>query len=757
MKRILSLLICVSVILSAFPFVMPVYASNEEKFIDYIYVDDFSTTEKMNNYATSIDFSNWNNIYDEGAGTFASNYSLTSDKTLEVKGTGVANQFIYTKLQVTASGKPKLIVSFDVKPKFTSSSGYRFGTRNDNYGTSTIGIYDNSTAVYAAFPNNETTDKTYTKGQWMNVTLIYDNDSEKANNRDIYINGQYAGTYISTATQASSNYNYSKNGTLWFAPGLYGKTADAIEYDNIEIYGYPESLKYQLVSAEATEVKLELNMFPDSATVIPQNFIVKAGETVITPTTAKVVEGKRQISLTFSEPLTPGTLYTVSASGLTAGSSATDVADTLTLSSTPAELSFSVAPAKVEWSATNEFWSYNYENLTPVTGLGKDETANGVYEFGTGGLYNIEEVDGQKVLTMQQNSTSATDTYAFIRPNKSYYASVDAYAVEMKVKVDFSKNPENTMFDARSNPGYGLKYTAMHNGGIYTDDGLADSIGIYKDGEWITLKNVYYNSPVNIDGTDCLRRDIYINGQFAKTVYDDWNTYKGFIDGQTWHSYFRFRVRDRYNKINTEGKVYIDYIRIYKSNDTFVSKLTESENIDTNFINAQFNNIPVEADLTDKIYIADENGNKVSDIAVCEFINEFNAQGYAAKVNLWFKDELELGKIYKLCINGVNDIKGNTLHQEETFTTKSAPEAQELVIVNGIASVKVNECSEPLTLYVVGYDVVDGVEQMTTVVTEEITATGDHSTTEPVTGSIVKAFLWKGTKPVIQFVTGGTN
>ncbi|MBE7019858.1 MAG: hypothetical protein E7411_00285 [Ruminococcaceae bacterium] len=382
LKRSLSVLLMFTVMLSTITFAIPTYAADvEEPFIDYVYYDDFSTTEKMNNYATSINFSNWNNIYDEGAGTFASNYSLTSDKTLEVKGTGVANQFIYTKLQVTASGKPKLIVSFDVKPKFTSSSGYRFGTRNDNYGTSTIGIYDNSTAVYAAFYNNETTDKTYTKGQWMNVTLIYDNDSEKANNRDIYINGQYAGTYISTATQASSNYNYSKNGTLWFAPGLYGKTADAIEYDNIEIYGYPTQLKYEVDSASGKEIKVNFNMIPNADTILPENFTVFNGENELTVSKAEISPVKpKQIVLTLNENLQPGNTYSVTAEGLTAGTLTSTVSDLINIESK--ELIFETKPLKIY-----------AENLKLYDDNGEVSTlSDGTYKVKTTFINESEEV-----------------------------------------------------------------------------------------------------------------------------------------------------------------------------------------------------------------------------------------------------------------------------------------------------------------------------------------------------------------------------
>ena len=196
MKRILSLLICATIILSAFSFVMPVYASNEEPFIDYIYFDDFSTTDNMSNYTYSTNFSTWNNIYDASTGSFAANYSLTDNKTLKITGTG---SNLHTKLRLNAAGTPKLVFSFDINLGFTRRDGYYFGTRYkspEEYGMSSLYLPD-SGKVGVAHMTDEYTKKTYTKGKWFNVTLVYDNDSTKANNRDIYINGEYAGTYKS--------------------------------------------------------------------------------------------------------------------------------------------------------------------------------------------------------------------------------------------------------------------------------------------------------------------------------------------------------------------------------------------------------------------------------------------------------------------------------------------------------------------------------------------------------------------------------
>ena len=736
MKRILSLLICATIILSAFSFVMPVYASTEEALIDYIHFDDFSGETISDKYIDNAG----NKI-----NTLTNMYTLENG-ALKFTSPAQAYTFFVHNQDISEKNK-KLVVSYKFKSPDKNS---HLGTNHNFNATALIKVAGTNILNH----QGGTVLTTFTPGAWVTITCVLDNQSTK---RDIYVNGQYFGPYDKSSYQTDEFTYYNTNGKFRFSNAQFVPVGSTLELDDYMIYYLPSELKYELESASAKEVKLNFNMIPDKATVIPQNFTVKEGNTTITPAAATISsDNPRQIVLTFGDDLAVGS-YTVSAANLTAGSSATDVADTLTLTSNP-ELAFSIAPAKVEWSATSKVWGYDYENVDTVTGITNDETKYGTFALGSGGLYNIETDGENNFLTIQQNGTAVTESGAIVRflPRKSNFTAGNAYAFEIKVKVDFSKNPENAMFDTMTHSGWGLRFSSLYNGVVYTDTGLTKGIGTYKDGEWVTLKNVYYSSPVNIEGIDYLRRDIYVNGQFVETVYDSWTEYGETLNG-TKNCSITFRVRDVDSKINTEGKAYIDYIRVYKTVDNFAAKLDKAENIDTSYINTKFNSTPVDADLTSKIYIADENGTKVSDISVSEFVNDFNVDGYAAKVNLWFKDELELGKTYKLCINGVSDIAGNKLYQEETFTTKSAPEAEGLTISDGIASVTVNEYSEPLTLYVVGYDVVDGVEQMTTVVTKEITATGTYTTDTKVTEDVVKAFLWKGTKPVIQFVTGGTN
>ena len=767
MKRILSLLLSVTVILSAFSLVLPTYASDEvEQFIDYVYYNDFTTVNDAAEYLQGTNYTTMSSIYKDSA--FVSGYEHTSSGTVKMTAPVSSN---YSGIVIdgkdTNGNIPKLVVSYNIKPKFARNDSYYYATVQDNRGTSNIALYNNTNGgagrgIYSGMTESRTWDEanklqdvsSFDGSKWYNITIVYDNDSSKTNNRDIYINGAFTGTHAALST---TSYNYAKSGTVQISNYFNPYTGDYIEFDNLKAYAYPSELKYELVSAATNEVKLNFNMFPDAATVIPENFIVKAGNETITPDSASISsDDLGQVVLTFSEDLLPGKTYTVSAANLTAGSSATDVADTIALSSSP-ELSFSVSVPPVEWSETSELYSFDYSNYSEQTFTSFAFRTDGISGCGNQGIYKIEkdsDNEENKLFTIQQNGTSDTATNVTLWADKANYASDNIYALELKIKTDFSKYPDVAMFDTRAQSGYGLNFTALHNGEIYTNGSLEESIGTYTDGEWITLKNVYYSSPVNVEGTDYLRRDIYINGQYIKTVYDDWGSLGSHTNGSS-NFLLTMRIRDKEDAdglINTEGKVYIDYIRIYKPNASFAAKLTAAENVDTSFVNVQFNSTPVLSDLTDKIYIADENGVKVSDIAVPEFVNEFNADGYAAKVNLWFAKELELGKSYKLCISGVSDIAENTLYQEEVFTTKAAPEAEGLTLSGGITTVTVNEYSEPLTLIVAGYEVTDGVEKMVKVVEKTITATGTFSTEEAVTGDAVKAFLWKGTKPVVSAV-----
>ena len=352
MKRILSLLICATIILSAFSFVMPVYASNEETFIDYIYYNDFTTVNNAAEFLQGTNYASMSSIYNGSA--FVSGFEHTSSGTVKMTAPVTSN---YSGIIIDgkdANGNiPKLVVSYNIKPKFSRNDAYYYATVQDNRGTSNIALFNNTNGgagrgIYSGMTESRAWDtanklqnvESFDGSKWYNITIVYDNDSSKVNNRDIYINGAFVGTHVALGT---TSYNYAKSGKVQIINYFNPYTGDYIEFDNFKAYAYPSELKYELVSASAKEVKLNFNMFPDKATVIPSNFIVKAGSETITPATASISsDDLGQVVLTFSEDLSPGTTYTVFAQNVTAGSSATDVADTITLASSP-ELSFSIA------------------------------------------------------------------------------------------------------------------------------------------------------------------------------------------------------------------------------------------------------------------------------------------------------------------------------------------------------------------------------------------------------------------------------
>ena len=779
MKRFLSLILTISIIASLFVFVMPAYASDTtEPFIEYIVDDDFSSADDLKNYrsGSSHRFTSETEsfeVYDSVNKVFKypTVHSLDNGvfKTVVApealgyetsRDRGVIHNGFQTSL---ITGKPKLVFSYRVKLDFKEkNAAYGFGTIKSGVFTAINTVFFDGAGTMYPDVDKGSSIGSYTQNEWVTVSMVYDNDATNLKDkRDIYINGEYKGTYES---EANNGNGYVNTGKVFFYPRIYQTKDSSVAFDDIMIYAYPTELKYEFAGASANEVKLNFNMIPDKATLNTSNFTVKNGDAEIKPTSVALSEADpRQVILTFANNFTPYVNYTVSATGITAGSGETDVAGTLNLSENP-ELAFSVTAGASEWANTNEFYPFNYEgkstDMTIAADSGSYESSLGIYRTGNGGVYAIETDGTNEFVTVKQSDADNGNAHIYILPRKENFASGKAYAFETRIKFDAFGDLTDTMFDVR--PGtYGMNFLAIYNGEIYSNSSLTgDVIGTYKNNEWITLKNVYYSSPVTIDDAEYLRRDIYINGQFVKTVYDSWNDFGKYVNG-TDNGRLTLRIRKRYDILDKDAKLSIDYIRVYETGSSFAAKLetAQKESANTDYINVLFNNTPAEAELFNKVYVADENGAKVSDIVVPEFINEFNASGYATKANLYFENQLEYGKNYKLCIMGLSDVLGNTLYHEETFTTKATPEAEELKFNpdTARASVKINEYTEPLILVAAMYEKDEkNVLKLVQVQQKEITSEGTFETEEincAGLDGLVKVYLLKGSEIVIPSVS----
>ena len=367
-KRCLSVLLMFTVMLSTITFAIPTYADGEEPFIDYIHFDDFSTTAKMNYYNTGYNPTSkfWDDANGKIADAYQANFSLT-DNTLKVTNT-VTGGVTRVGFRVNAPvSKPKMIVSFDVKFNFSTNAGYYFGGR-DQYGVGSLCMMDTGVIMVHTAGSSEKLGTTYTKGEWTNVTLVYDVDATKNDNRDIYIDGVNCGSFVNP----SSPWNYANKGYIEFIPQFFSKAGDSMQLDNIEIYAYPETLKCQFDSASGKEIKVNFNMIPNADTILPENFKVKKGDADVNISSVKMSDNNpKQVVLTLENTLQAESSYTVAVSDISAGAVTDRVSDYITLASE--ELSFETMPYKI-YAENLKLYDDNGEVSTLADGTYKVKT-----------------------------------------------------------------------------------------------------------------------------------------------------------------------------------------------------------------------------------------------------------------------------------------------------------------------------------------------------------------------------------------------
>ena len=384
-KRSLSILLMLTVILSTITFAIPTYAEDgEELLIDYIYFDDFSTTDKMTNYMTGYNptIKVWDATAKDFLEAYKSQFSIT-DGTLKVQNVaaGVTRVGFRTP---SPTDKPKLVFSFDVKLNYTSSASYSFASRS-GYGSATLAMFDTGVIRTNNAGNSDNTGATYTKGEWVNVTLVYDNDTAKSDNRDIYVNGINYGSY----TDASASWSYANKGFVEFLPQFYAKAGDSVQLDNFEVYAYPTELKCEVSYASGKEVKINFNMIPNQDTIIPENFTVSNGQNELTILTAKLsTENPKQVILTLDEKMQAGSSYAATVSNVSAGKLTDAVSEYIKIDSK--ELTFETKPYKIyaenlklyngadevtalsdgTYTVKTNFVNESEEDLTPVIAAG---------------------------------------------------------------------------------------------------------------------------------------------------------------------------------------------------------------------------------------------------------------------------------------------------------------------------------------------------------------------------------------------------
>ena len=741
----------------------------------YFWYDDFSGETVKTDYKYGYPVTG--NVFD--GETLKPEYSLTEDDTLRIAP--AVKSFNYTIADYTASSKPKMVVSLNVK---NDANGDIFGNRSGGYGTDFVSFIGGKILTLQGGAEIGT----YKGGEWVNVTCVYDNASDF---RDIYINGVHAGKHEVTS------WKYSASGRLYLCFAAYVYAERGIEIDNLQIYALPKGLKYDIASADTKGVNLEFNITPDAATVIPENFTVldKNGEEVKIAS-AELVKGKpSEVKLTFETDLAAYSDYTVSAKNITTGSEENDVIGSALVLGNNNPVKFSTAGAAAIEYANDGTVFYNdyssavasasaevgqleeYADFQAVAAAGAkgsvitDTVGNA--NFYSRGIYKVGKEDGNKFISMTQNSTS--DTYWTTRVRAADVPDSESIAFEYRVRPHLEIEGQRPIFESRNFGGYGIPMPILFDGKITFGGYEAENvIGKYHEGEWITLTTVYHKGYITVEGdaNTYVKAEIYADGEkiyegLVKTVNEDLSFLNEAVTGKI--AMFTLRVRDYYSANNTGASIDMDYMKIYAPGETFNGKLTESENVSTEKIGMVFNSIPSYDEIASKITVVDEAGVKVSDVVYADFLGENNiGDNYDAKAELIFATELEDNKNYILKVDGLTDVSGNKMTQYYPFTTGigdifsdgftiETREAEGKTYAKVSAKVLNKSLPETaLTVTIASYTLSGEIETMVNIAEKDVTLTvsedGQSFVSEEieVTGAdFVRGFLNKGTKAFI--------
>lgn len=765
MKKYLSIILAISVILSSFVCVMPAFAyanpaSDTDFGITYLWNDDFSSVESLANYKT--DAASGSAIYDATAGTLYSGtnvtYSIENGALKMANGTSDGYNSIYTPY-ITNSAGGKLVVSYDILANGTKYYRAGYKDKDGGYGTN-IPIFHYDNKVYAYGSDGNTSSLSYTKNQWYNVTIVYDNSNTGTTDApeykyDIYINGTYYCTKANY-TSDTSNYTY-RDGNLRTLFGFCIYYANSyVLLDNLKVYALPSELKYKVKSISPESAVLEFNAIPTEYATDDFEILNTDGTTATTvSSTTLSTTNPREVTINFANTLSASTDYIIKPSGVKAGTASGDICTDLSVLET--DTGVTVTTGRLDnsvYSDVTELLEQDFENVdsTYTTTTGK---VNGEYIYSNSGstLSLVETIDGTTALRMTQDAITPMTRFILRNDYIPDDTNGTTVVVEYRVRADFSDN-SNAMFDARDGGGgYGPHLPSIHKGGIYNNAVLNAKIANYTNNEWVTLTSVY---KFNSDKTMVLR-DTYIDGVYNSTYEADYVAKDyGFLYG-TENLSLSFRVRDPYETADTNGIVDIDYIRAYRIPDSYTfgaEIVSDKEDCDVDSVTVNFNNLVDTNSLSNAKITLKDSSDTVASVLYIEPVTEANATGYALKAKLVFDKTLDFNTEYDIYLDDVADINGNKLIFKDTFTT-SSNKITSFAITNSdttyTANIEMTASDKDLTLVIAAYTVTDGVEKMEGIASETITAgatAGEVSLTTVPDDATVRAYLLDGFKPI---------
>ena len=649
MKRILSSLLMLTMLLSLMPFALPAMAS--ENSTEVYYFNDFNTDSDFSKVKLRAAYAN-----------VTSERVVTEDGTSahRVNGTNGGSYFVWyhpaiTVTEAANTQKPDIVLEFRLRKQGAESYGYLSSdsTVNSAYsapftitmgGSYELGLADairwdrsDNTAIKI---NEEEYATDYDFTQWHTYSIVYKGSKPT---RELYVDGKYIGETSTDEHNDTYDNSYYSTGkiALMHAATTAVSSADVkmtIETDYVKIYEKPETFTASLVNASNGGIVLNFSGVP--ANISAENFTLSDGTKVsyiekINETTYKLI---------LENELAAGS-YTLTATDMKDNTFGLSLAEANFAINVEAKQTYNDGPLPYYNSFDSEdaISGNEFSEKTAATDYASVTVENGSLKF-----YNVKDTS--------TGTAKATSSKIYFTPGYSN-ESANRQPLVLEYKIKLSASSSGSYFYSVSNTGSrkntatAMIFPAVSTTSITT--GTTYPTYKYKETEdvWHTASFVY--------SADSNAIDFYWDGEYmiTNTASDDYTWTNPWDNaGNLGTVYFQNNCYQN----DTKGMItYMDDLKVFEKPEYFSAQVANNEQTELNKITIDFNSTAA------NVSIANVRVNGKIPASV-ECVDEGN-QKYEVTLAETLQPETE----YKVSLNGVFNTIGQETYDVLSFTTKA--------------------------------------------------------------------------------------
>ena len=532
MKRILSSLLMLTMLLSALSLNFAVQADTQTTTPEILYYNDFNVENDLGDFTMygapegySPEISDGALYFPGGVGDVSMRYTT-------------AEPLIDFSKETT---KPELVLEMRVKTHF-GQTGY-FSTYANNISRINTMQINNKGELYT-YRTSGTKLADTIKGEWNTITIVYGNDSKNPT-RYIYLNGTKVGECTGTNSANVSENVYATTGKLTLALLPYLPLKGTYIYiDYIKISEKPTSITARTLNVDNDNVVVSFTSTPTS--ISENNFSLASGAEI---------NGIDKINETTYR------LWT---------SSDLSVTDTLTVSGITDTIGNQITSQTIELNASEA------SDITEEIVYHDFQFDEATTKLPTGLTGQLTVKDGYATLS---NTTSVV-ARAQLAEVTNEQAALPELVLEFRSKMNLGSDKGDYMnYDNSSNYGDGkvffyssLSYLKDINAWGWKQD---TTVNGYIDD--VTKYHTYAIKYSNTDNT----RSLYIDGVYAGTSPNTEGE-NGWIDGT-------IKICFKLYSANKDSSSDFDYIKLYAPGSSFVGEVNDAQQTELNKITLDFN------------------------------------------------------------------------------------------------------------------------------------------------------------------------